>query len=81
MQFLGCLGFLFIFALIFVLAVAGSIINTIWAFLTGGSRPTRAGQQSERPKKKPTGKPDTCADSGDYVFKPGEGEYIDFEEV
>lgn len=81
MSFLGCLGFLVVFILLFVLSVAGSIVNTIWTFLRGGSSTSHNRQQSSTQSSAPHGgqKPNNAND--DYVFKPNDGEYIDFEEV
>lgn len=81
MSFFGCLGLMLLFALLFVIAVAGSILSTIWTFLTGGFRRPQGAQRSTQRQQEAAQKPTAETAGGDYVFKPSDGEYIEFEEV
>lgn len=81
MSFFGCLGLMLLFALLFVIAVAGSILSTIWTFLTRGFRRPQGAQRSTQRQQEAAQKPTAETAGGDYVFKPSDGEYIEFEEV
>lgn len=81
MGFFGCLGFIFLFAFIFVLAIAGSVFNSIWTLFHGGPRYTRRQQQHKSQQEASFKQKKSNARDGEYIFKPTDGEYIDFEEV
>lgn len=88
MSFFGCLGLMLLCALLFVIAVAGRILSTICTFLstictflTGGFRRPQGAQRSTQRQQEAAQKPTAETAGGDYVFKPSDGEYIEFEEV
>ena len=82
MRILGCLGFLLLFFFLMGMAALGSFLHSVLR-LFGGARGARqqGAQQPRGAAQQPQGTTSQQPAADDYHFQPGDGEYIDFEEV
>ncbi len=82
MRFLGCLGSLLLFFFLIGVVALGSFLYSVHR-LFGNVRGAQqqGAQQPQGGTQQPQGTDTQQPDEGDYHFQPGDGEYIDFEEV
>jgi Na+-transporting methylmalonyl-CoA/oxaloacetate decarboxylase gamma subunit len=75
---IGCLLFIFLFLIIFVLGTLGSVVQMFfnlfrrpntWQQRPGNQQQTQQQNRTEQPRQQ------------EKIFKKDEGEYVDFEEV
>lgn len=75
---IGCLLFIFLFLIIFVLGTLGSVVQMFfnlfrrpgtWQQHPGSQQQTQQQNRTEQPRQQ------------EKIFKKDEGEYVDFEEV
>jgi Na+-transporting methylmalonyl-CoA/oxaloacetate decarboxylase gamma subunit len=75
---IGCLLFIFLFLIIFVLGTLGSVVQMFfnlfrrpntWQQRPGSQQQTQQQNRTEQPRQQ------------EKIFKKDEGEYVDFEEV
>lgn len=75
MRILGCLGTLLLFFFLLGFMILGNFLLSVRRLFKGGSQyQAHEGEQPKPQSQKP-------AEPEDYRFQPGDGEYIDFEEV
>ena len=82
MRFLGCLGSLLLFFFLIGVVALGSFLYSVHR-LFGNVRGAQqqGAQQPQGGAQQPQGTTPQQPAADDYHFQPGDGEYIDFEEV